>query len=265
LSCADRLWNLFEGVYLAMKDNFSKKADQYAKFRPDYPDALFDFLLSLVPRRGNAWDCGTGNGQVAVRLAAFFEQVEATDISSSQLDHALLHERIVYSVQPAERTSFPDGHFDLITVAQAIHWFDFDAFYREVDRSIRPGGVLAVIGYELIRISPAVDLVLDAFYRDVVGPFWDRERRYIDERYRTIPFPYPDVAVPVFVNEVEWTFDHLIGYIGTWSAVKHYQKERGQDPVELVYARLREGWGGLGTRAGRFPILLRVARPHDHC
>lgn len=248
-----------------MKDNFSTKSDQYAKFRPGYPDALFDSLLSLVPRRENAWDCGTGNGQVAVQLTAYFEHVAATDISPQQLQNALVHEKIDYSVQPAEKTSFPDGHFDLITVAQAIHWFDFDAFYREVDRTMRPGGVLAVIGYDLIRISPEVDRVLDAFYRDVVGPFWDKERRYVDERYRTIPFPYADIGAPVFANTVEWTFEHLIGYIGTWSAVKHYQKEKGRDPVGVVYEELRMSWGSAKTRPGQFPILLRVARPHDRC
>src|SRR5579859_6423418 len=212
-----------------MKDNFSTKADDYARFRPSYPQALFDFLLSLVPRREHAWDCGTGNGQVAVALAPFFARVDATDISSAQLKNAMVHERIEYSVQAAEKTSFPDDYFDLITVAQAIHWFDFAAFYREVDRTIRDGGVLAVIGYDLIRISPAVDAVLDGFYRDVVGPFWDKERKYIDEQYRTIPFPYADIAVPVFANPVEWSFEHLIGYISTWSAVKHYQREKGEE------------------------------------
>ena len=244
-----------------MKDNFSTSSDQYARFRPAYPPALFDYLLSLVPRRENAWDCGTGNGQVAVRLASFFERVYATDISAAQLDNAIAHERICYSVQPAEKTSFPDDFFDLITVAQAIHWFDFDAFYREVDRTIRPGGVLAVIGYDLIRLSPAIDAVLDGFYRDVVGPFWDKERRYVDEQYRTIPFPYADVPAPVFINEVEWSFEHFIGYIGTWSAVKHYQKQRAQDPVQLVYYALKKNWGGDVVKKGWFPILLRVAKP----
>ncbi|WP_188927822.1 class I SAM-dependent methyltransferase [Puia dinghuensis] len=244
-----------------MKDNFSTGSDQYARFRPAYPPELFDYLLSLVPRRENAWDCGTGNGQVAFQLALAFGRVYATDISAAQLDNAIAHERIVYSVQPAEKTDFPAAHFDLITVAQAIHWFDFDAFYREVDRTMRPGGVLAVIGYDLIRLSPAVDAVLDGFYRDVVGPLWDKERKYVDEQYRTIPFPYADVPAPVFTNEVEWSFEHFIGYIGTWSAVKHYQKQRGHDPVELVYDALKMNWGAAVTKMGHFPILLRVARP----
>jgi len=244
-----------------MKDNFSTGSDQYALFRPTYPAALFGYLLSLVPRRERAWDCGTGNGQVAVMLAESFGRVEATDISAAQLKSAVPHERVSYSVQPAEKTFFPDDAFDLITVAQAIHWFDFDAFYREVERTIRPGGVLAVIGYDRPRISPAVDAVLDRFYHDVVGPFWDRERRYIDEQYRTIPFPYPEIAAPPFSIDVEWSFGHLIGYIGTWSAVKHYQKAKGEDPVEGIHADLKKNWGGDVVKKARFPILLRVAKP----
>ena len=247
-----------------MKDNFSSGSDQYAQFRPTYPDALFDYLFTLVPRRENAWDCGTGNGQVAIVLADHFDHVAATDLSGSQLASAPPHQRIDYSLQPAEKTNFPNTYFDLITVAQAIHWFDFDAFYREVDRTIRPGGVLAVIGYDLLRLSPAIDAVVDAFYREVVGPYWDRERRYIDEQYRTIPFPAGEIPAPVFVNEVEWSFEHLIGYLGTWSAVKHYQKQNGQDPVALVYPGLKKSWGAEVVKKGRFPILLRVAR-YDRC
>lgn len=242
-----------------MKDNFSTGSDQYACYRPTYPAAMFDYLLSLVPRRQRAWDCGTGNGQVAAVLAASFDRVEATDISSSQLQSAAPHERVAYSVQPAEKTSFPDGVFDLVTVAQAIHWFDFDAFYQEVNRTIRPGGVLAVIGYNLPRLSPAIDTVLDHFYRDVVGPYWDRERRYIDEQYLTIPFPYAEIAAPAFAIEVEWSFEHLVGYLGTWSAVKHYQKAKGENPVAAVTADLKKSWGADDVRQGRFPILLRVA------
>jgi SAM-dependent methyltransferase len=243
-----------------MKDNFSSGSDQYALFRPAYPAALFDYLLSLVPQREQAWDCGTGNGQVAVVLADTFDRVFATDLSAAQLASATPHQRIEYSVQPAEKTSFPDDSFDLITVAQAIHWFDFEAFYREVDRVIRPGGLLAVIGYDRPRLSPAVDTVLDVFYRDVVGPWWDRERRYVDEQYRTIPFPYTDLKAPSFAIEVEWSCEHLIGYLGTWSAVKHYQKAKGEDPVAGVYAGLKESWGNDGVKKASFPILLRVAK-----
>jgi ubiquinone/menaquinone biosynthesis C-methylase UbiE len=244
-----------------MKDNFSTDADKYAQFRPAYPQELFDFLVSLVHHRERAWDCGTGNGQVAVELARTFARVDATDISAAQLQSAIPHDRIDYSVQPAEKTVFPDASFDCITVAQAIHWFDFDAFYAEVNRTIRPGGVLAVIGYDLVRFGPPLDAALDAFYRDVVGPYWDRERHYIDEQYNTIPFPYTDIPSPQFENVLEWSFDHLIGYISTWSAVKHCQKALGRDPVEAARTELKKNWGANDMKKGRFPILLRVAKP----
>jgi len=243
-----------------MKDNFSTQSDKYARFRPDYPEELFDYLLSIVPGRENAWDCGTGNGQVARVLAASFNRVMATDISQQQIDNAVRHEHIQYSVQRAEKTTFQDNTFDLITVAQAIHWFNFDAFYEEVQRTIRTGGVLAVIGYGLIQINPVIDKIIGSFYRTIVGPYWDKERKYIDEDYKTIPFPYEDINVPAFENSVEWSFEHLIGYIGTWSAVKHYEKKNGHDPIDLVRDTLQANWGDDGTIKGRFPILLRVAR-----
>ncbi|HEV2480239.1 MAG TPA: class I SAM-dependent methyltransferase [Puia sp.] len=243
-----------------MKDNFSILADQYAQFRPTYPAALFDHLFGLTPAKDAAWDCGTGNGQIAQRLASVFPNVQATDISRQQLDNAVTLPSIHYSLQPAEKTDFPDHCFDLITVAQAIHWFDFDAFYAEVNRTIRPGGILAVIGYHLPRFNAAVDAVIADFYRTIVGPYWDKERRYIDDNYTTIPFPYADLPAPAFTIDVQWSFDHLIGYLETWSAVKHYQKEKGENPVRLVEARLKTAWGEAGGLSGHFPILLRLAR-----
>lgn len=246
-----------------MKDNFSTGSDKYAKYRPAYPAALFDYLVSLVRQKHHAWDCGTGNGQVAQQLATWFAKVSATDISSQQIAQAIAEDHIEYSVQPAEKTSFPDNSFDLITVAQAIHWFDFDAFYQEANRTIKNNGLLAVIGYNLLRLSPEIDQVIAGFYREVIGPYWDKERRYVDENYRTIPFPFPEVAAPAFRNDVDWSFEHLIGYIETWSAVKHYEKKNGQNPVHLIRAALENAWGDQTkhpTRAGHFPILLRLAR-----
>lgn len=243
-----------------MKDNFSTQADRYAQFRPMYPEDLFDLLSNLSPGKEAAWDCGTGNGQIAQRLASLFQLVQATDISRQQLDNAVRLPNIHYSLQAAGKTGFPDESFDLITVAQAIHWFDFTAFYAEVDRTLKPGGILAVIGYNLPQFNSAIDTVITDFYRKVVGPYWDKERRYIDENYTTIPFPYADLPAPAFTIDVKWSFDHLIGYMGTWSAVKHYEKEKGESPVALVASRLKAAWGEAVALAGRFPVLLRIAR-----
>lgn len=241
-----------------MKDNFSSKPDQYAKFRPAYPETLFDFLKTLGTGKANAWDCGTGNGQVASRLAEYFDNVFATDISAGQLQNAVQKPNITYSLQPAEKTNFPDASFDLIVVAQAVHWFDFEQFYAEVKRTAKPGAHLVITGYGLFQLSPGIDAIIADFYSNIIGKYWDNERKYIDDLYQTIPFPFTEVEVPSLSHEMEWTLEHLLGYLGTWSAVKHFEKATGRDPVQLISEALAKSWGPDQTRKVRFPVLLRI-------
>ena len=244
-----------------MKDNFSTHADQYAKYRPSYPNDLYDFILSFVNDKHHAWDCGTGNGQVAQQLSIYFDKVFASDISQSQLKNAVKRDNITYSIQPAERTNFPSNFFDLIVVAQAIHWFNFEQFYREVNRTLKDDGVLAVIGYGLIQISPDIDRVISNLYHHTLGPFWDAERKYIDENYQTIPFPFKEQSeLPSFNNSLDWTLEHLIGYLETWSAVSHFVKTKGYNPISAIYNDLRKNGGEPTTRKAYFQILLRVGR-----
>jgi len=242
------------------RDNFSIQSDRYAKYRPGYPAGLYGFLLSLVQGRQAAWDCGTGNGQVATELSKFFDRVYATDISEQQLKNAVRKDNIYYSVERAESTSFADNSFDLITVAQAIHWFDFESFYKEVSRTCRPNGILAVIGYGLIRTDNEIDKAIDGFYHDVIGPYWDKERKYVDENYGTIPFPFKEIETPVLKNTVEWTLEEFTGYVDTWSAVQHYIKAKNQNPVPLINSELRKIWAEGSVKKVQFPILLRVAK-----
>lgn len=241
-----------------MKDNFSTQAEIYAKFRPGYPRELFTFIASLVKDKHAVWDCATGNGQAATELAKHFELVYATDISDKQLENAVQKPNITYIKAPAEKTSFEDHQFDLITVAQAIHWFDFDAFYREVRRTLKPGGVLAVIGYGLLEGDEDVKNSIDYFYRDVTGPYWDKERRYLDERYQTIPFPFNEITTPKFISKYNWTLEQLTGYLNTWSAVQHYIKQHGHNPVEQFELKLKQHWKSGEIRLIEFPILLRI-------
>jgi SAM-dependent methyltransferase len=243
-----------------MKDNFSTQSDKYLKFRPSYPSELYSLMLSLVPDTKNAWDCGTGNGQVARELARYFDNVFATDISEQQIANALPNDKIAYSVQKAEKISFPDNTFSLITVAQAIHWFDFNEFYKEVNRTIVHNGIIAVFGYGLIQVFAEADDIIAHFYQHIVGPFWDSERRYIDQRYQTIPFPFIELDNMKIEHKLEWTFEHLIGYLETWSAVKHYKKEKNQNPIDLICHDLEKSWGRKRTRTVKFPILLRIGR-----
>ena len=244
-----------------MKDNFSNHAAAYAAFRPVYPVELYDFLFSLVPERSKAWDCGTGNGQVAGVLSDHFKQVEATDISQKQLDYAIGKSNINYQLAPAGQVNIDPATVDLVTVAQALHWFDFDAFYKEIYRVAKPGSVIAAWCYSLLTVNEKVDQVIQHFYADTLGDqYWDSERRLVDDHYQTIPFPFEEISAPEFSIRVSWTFEHLVGYLNSWSAVQHYIRDNKENPVDLITQELRDGWGETDTLEVVFPLYLRVGK-----
>ncbi len=243
-----------------MKDNFSAHSDAYARYRPVYPDAFFTYLQTLLQGRNNAWDCATGNGQAAQKLAPLFQQVYATDISQAQLNNALPAPNIRYSLHPAEATNFPADFFDLVLVAQAVHWFDFERFYAEVNRTAKPAAPIVIIGYGKLEAAPELDAIINHFYVNIVGPYWDKERRYLDEAYRTIPFPFEEIPPPSFTMRHRWTLAHLTGYLQTWSAVKHYQNKTGNNPLDLITDELQAAWGGEEKRMINFPLLLQIGK-----
>ena len=243
-----------------MKDNFSIQSDKYARYRPAYPAAFFEYLQTIITGFDNAWDCGTGNGQVAEKLARFFKAVYATDISQKQLDNAIQLPNIYYSLQPAEQTNFKENFFDLVIVAQAVHWFNFEKFYAEVNRTAKNNAWIVILGYGKLSISHGLDTILDRFYHDIVGEYWDKERKYVDEHYQTIPFPFEEIKTPVFRNDYEWALDHVTGYLETWSAVNHYKKQNGTNPLDLIYSDLKAEWGETDKKIVRFPLLLRIGR-----
>lgn len=243
------------------KDHFSGHADEYARARPVYPDALFAWLATCTPTHACAWDCGTGNGQAARGLVPYFEQVVATDPSAEQLAQAALHPRIDYRVEPAEQTTLPAASVDLVTVAQALHWFRFEAFFAEVRRVLRPAGVLAVWAYSLAHITPAVDAVVQRFYAEIIGPYWPTERRWFDEGYETIPFPFTRIPTPDFQMERPWHLADLLAYLGTWSGTRRYQAHQGHDPRDRIRQALRTAWGAdEQPRLVRWPLHLLVGR-----
>jgi SAM-dependent methyltransferase len=246
---------------VSFKDHFSGHAGDYAQYRPGYPDGLFAHLASLAPTRDLAWDAGTGSGQAAVGLAAYFARVFATDASAQQVERAQPHERVTYAAEPAERTSLADGLVDLVTVAQALHWFDLDRFYNEVRRVLKPRGVLAAWCYGLNRIAADIDPVVAHFYEDIVGPYWPPERRLIEERYATLPFPFEELTAPEMAMTTDWNLDEFLGYLATWSAVQRYRKEMGDDPLPALRARLLPVWGEAAQRRTvSWPVYLRIGR-----
>ena len=242
-------------------DHFSAKAADYSKYRPGYPPALFDWLARQAPGRGLAWDCGCGNGQASLPLAERFERVLATDLSPQQIAQAPAHPRIEYRAAPAEDSGLADACCDLVAVAQALHWFDFGRFYAEVGRVLKPGGLLAAWTYQLLRAEPAVDAVLADFYRRVLGPHWPPERRWVDLGYQGMPFPFADLETPQYAIRMSWTLEELVGYVGTWSAVKRCREAEGQDPLPALAERLAPVWGlPAGRKEIAWPIAMRVGR-----
>lgn len=243
-------------------DHFSGAAAEYARFRPRYPAALFSYLASLVPREAVAWDCATGSGQAAVALAAHLSRVIATDASAEQIAHAEHHPRVEYRVAAADRSGLEAASVELVTVAQALHWFDLPAFYAEAQRVLRPGGVLAVWCYGHMALpNAALQNVLDHFYSVTVGPYWPPERTLVEAGYGSLHFPFDDVASPAFVMEMQTSLDGLLGYLGTWSATQRYIQATGHDPVPELGREVAKHWGDPQAQGVvRWPLSLRVGR-----
>jgi ubiquinone/menaquinone biosynthesis C-methylase UbiE len=243
------------------KDYFSKQASDYTIYRPHYPEALFEYLATLVFSHQRAWDCATGSGQAALGLTPYFEEIIATDASEKQIANVFEHKKITYLVTPAEKTGIETHSVDLIVVAQALHWFELDRFYTEARRVLQEGGVLAVWSYSLLRISSAIDRVLDHFYTNVVGPFWPPERKLVDDKYQSISFPFEELVAPPFKMETRWNLNRLVGYLGTWSSVQKFKDKHDTDPIEVVIRDLRRAWGRPEDEKGiHWPIHMRVGR-----
>lgn len=246
---------------LGFKDHFSRQAADYAKFRPQYPRALFAWIAAQAANHELAVDCATGSGQAAVGLTEFFRQVIALDASTKQIQSAQPHPRVEYRVATAEATGLPDNSCDAVTVAQALHWFELELFYAEMNRVLKPGGVLAVWAYNYLRLSPEVDAVLRRYHDEIVGPFWPPERKLVGHGYRDLPFPFEEISAPDFWIETTWTVAHLLGYLRTWSATQRYEAEKGSDPLALIENDLIARWGDpKAERLGVWPLVVRLGR-----
>jgi SAM-dependent methyltransferase len=242
-------------------DHFSKLAGGYSRFRPGYPDALFEYLASQCARHELAWDAGTGNGQAAVGLARHFRRVIATDASAEQLAHAERNPRIEYRLAQESPPDLSAQSVDLVSAAQAAHWFDLETFYAEARRVLRPDGVIAVWTYVLPRTTPEIDQILDRYYRDIVGPYWPPERRHVDSGYDDLPFPFAELEAPPLAMNEQWDCARFLGYLGTWSATARFREAHGRDPLELIAAELRIAWRDPERlRSVTWPLAMRIGR-----
>jgi ubiquinone/menaquinone biosynthesis C-methylase UbiE len=245
-----------------MSDHFSRVAVEYASFRPHYPDQLFTTLAQLAPGRRRAWDCATGSGQAAIGLARSFECVVATDSSAAQVRQAAAHPKVRYAVARAEAASLGDQSVELITVAQALHWFDLERFYGEARRVLTPGGVLAVWTYANLQVDRGpIDAALYEFYTDVVGAYWPDERRLVETGYRTLPFPFDEFPVDSPPMTASWNRSRLLGYVRTWSAVQRYVEATGMNPVPRLGERIALHWSDPEVpREIEWPLTVRAGR-----
>lgn len=249
----------FYNPRMAFQDHFSGHAGGYAAARPRYPNALFAWLASHCARRDLAWDAGCGNGQASVALAPHFARVIGTDPSAAQIDAADRAPNVEYRVEPAEAPTLDDASCDLVTVAQALHWFDLPAFYAQVRRVLRPGGVIAAVTYGLSRVNAGVDAAYRRLYVDVLEGYWPPERQHVEDGYASLPFPFERIAVPAFEMRVRWDLPAYLAYLRTWSATQRYRRETGVDPVMSIEDEMRAAWGD-GARDVVFPLSIRAGR-----
>ena len=246
---------------MTFKDHFSGHAGIYHEARPTYPPALFDWLAAQAASRALVWDAGCGNGQASAALASRFALVYATDPSAPQIANAEARPNIDYRVEAAEHCGLADASADLVSVAQALHWFDHARFYAEVQRVLKPRGVLAAWTYADCRVEPAIDAVKDRLYVELTGPYWPPERAHVDSGYRSLPFPFEEIASPPFAMSMQWTIGQFLAYLRSWSTTQHYLRDKGEDPVALVEADLRAAWGNADApREVRWDFHLRCGR-----
>ena len=222
---------------------FDEKSDLYARARPHYPANLYQYLASLCQGQQVAWDCACGNGQVAVDLVNDFDRVYATDVSPQQIANAIQKPQIWYEVMPAEATTFDDNLFDLICVAQALHWFDYDKFWPEVERVLKKGGIFAAWGYNFFTIEAQIDAAIETALLDPIKPYWSDRNQLLWNHYRDVPFPFEKVTTPIFPMVMTWTLDELFAYLHTWSSIRTGMKDIGDAFFEAAYQNIHTLWG----------------------
>lgn len=240
---------------MGFKDHFSDVADAYRKYRPRYPQTLFDTLAARSP--GVAWDCGCGSGQATEGLSRCFDRVYATDPSREQVSTAPALDNVQYLVASAEDSTLSDESVDLAVAAQAAHWFDLPAFEREVRRVVKPGGLVVLLGYGLFESTPQLDRIVREHYRTALAPHWPKERAHIDRRYSDLTLALPRLSLPDFAMETRWSEEQLLGYLGTWSAVQALFASTGRDLIEEIEPQIRACFGGERIRL-RWSLIVHA-------
>ena len=246
---------------MQFKDHFSKQSDTYAKFRPTYPDELFAYLSSLCNEHDLVWDCATGNGQAANGIAKYFKKVIATDASEAQLSNAKPNEKITYKQALAEESGIESESVDIVTVAAAVHWFNFDKFYAEVNRVLKPDGILAVWTYNNPAVNSAIDAVMEKLHQGILHNYWPKESWLVINRYKDVPFPYEKIKTPNFASTMRLDLSGYEGHMRSWSATQKYIDAMGKNPIDEIREELTQAWGNANEiKDVRWDLTMMVGR-----
>lgn len=222
---------------------FDKNSKLYLTARPLYPKHLYEYLKTICKENDFAWDCACGNGQVSIDLIKYFNKVYATDISENQIANSMKHERIDYSIQRAEATNFKDNTFDLICVAQALHWFNHEEFWKEVKRVLKEEGIFAAWGYSWFKVDNDIDLLIKKEIFEEISPYWAKENKILWNNYRDIDFPLRKIEAPTIDMIVQWDLNELFDYMKSWSATRLCIEDKGEDFYNLAYDKVKKLWG----------------------
>ena len=240
---------------------FSDKSDLYESARPTYPIELYDYLFSISPSNKLVWDCACGSGQAAIGLADRFDHVYASDISKEQIENAKQHQKIEYVVAPSEKCALGNDSCDLITVAQALHWFDYGAFWPEALRVLKPGGIFSAWGYSWPILKEELDTVFKTDILKVVEPYWAQQNKLIWNHYKNVDFPFEELEAPKQVMEIHWNLDEFFNFIHTFSATRRCIDDIGNSFFEQAYAKAKKVWGNPETRKTiAFDFVLYVGK-----
>lgn len=244
------------------KDLFSKQSKLYAKYRPKYPKKIYEAIYNLLIKYEipfhTAWDCATGNGQVAFELSKKFNQVYASDISSNQIKFARSKDNIFYLVEPAEQSSIDKDSINLITVAQGLHWFSTKKFFKEVKRVSKKPAILAVWCYATCKFNdPYINEIFIKFYKEILKNYWESERKLVETGYATIQFPFIEIQNTQFEYETFFTKKQFLGYVNSWSSVVKFKDIHSFNPVFLLKDFLNPFWKEHQRKKIVFPLYLK--------
>ena len=241
------------------QDHFSKQSYKYSKYRPDYPNELIKFITDLCNEKDTALDVATGNGQAAMKIANTFNRIFALDASKNQILNSFKTGNIEYILAKAEKLPVKSNSINLICIAQTLHWFSFEDFFYEVKRVLKADGIIAAWCYNLMKVNSMIDKTIEKFYNDILGDYWPDRRKYIDNEYKTIPFPFNEIVCPPFEISKEWDLEHFLGYLRTWSAVQKYKEASDKDDVEQIFDELTALWENPSKKLKiTWPVILRA-------